>query len=130
VHVAATVKNRAGQWGLRLHQEDFEIFDNGVPAGSGDLRTPGRDQRRLSVALLVAMSAGWSTNQDLKFETDPPWRFVRHRCFLSADSQDQVALYAFETRGDAGATRLHPQHRVARSQWLAPDARRRRNFSL
>ncbi|MGA3259658.1 MAG: VWA domain-containing protein [Bryobacteraceae bacterium] len=80
VHVAATVKNRAGQLVGSLHQEDFEIFDNGV---------------RQEVAIFERQA-------DQKFETDSAVRFVR--TLLSfRNSQDQVALYAF----DDSVTQVH-----------------------
>ena len=123
VHVVATVKNRAGQLVGSLHKEDFDIYDNGVRQEVAVFER--QTDQPLSVALLVDVSG--STNQDLKFETDSAVRFVR--ALLSfRNSQDQVALYAFDDAGDAGA-QLHPQHRVARSH-AAPDARLGRNFSL
>jgi Ca-activated chloride channel family protein len=91
VHVAATVKNRAGQLVGSLHKEDFEIFDNGVRQEVAIFER--QTEQPLSVALLVDVSG--STNQDLKFETDSAVRFVR--ALLSFhNSQDQVALYAFD----------------------------------
>jgi len=98
VHVAATVKNRAGQLVGSLHQEDFEIFDNGVRQEVAIFERQA--DQPLSVALLVDVSG--STNQDLKFETDSAVRFVR--TLLSfRNSQDQVALYAF----DDSVTQVH-----------------------
>jgi len=98
VHVAATVKNRAGQLVGSLHQEDFEIFDNGVRQEVAVFER--QTDQPLSVALLVDVSG--STNQDLKFETDSAVRFVRSLLSFH-NSQDQVALYAF----DDAVTQVH-----------------------
>jgi Ca-activated chloride channel family protein len=89
VHVAATVKNRAGQLVGSLHQEDFEIFDNGVRQEVAIFERQA--DQPLSVALLVDVSG--STNQDLKLRTLLSFR----------NSQDQVALYAF----DDSVTQVH-----------------------
>lgn len=90
VRIIASVKNNAGQLVGTLHQEDFQIYDNGVRQ---DVAVFSRQtEQPLSIALMIDTSG--STAKELKYEGDSAARFL-HALLAEGNPEDAVALYSF-----------------------------------
>jgi len=90
VHVAATVKNQAGDPVGTLSKEDFELYDNGAKQEIAFLQHT--TDLPLSIALLIDTSG--STSKELKYELDCASRFL-HALLLDGNPEDTVGLYDF-----------------------------------
>ncbi len=90
VHVTATVKNKDGNLVGTLHQEDFEIYDNGARQQVAVFQR--QTEQPLSIALILDTSG--STGKEMRYETTAAGGFLR-ALLAEGNPRDAVALYCF-----------------------------------
>ena len=91
VRVSAIVEDAHGRPVLGLSSRDFELFDGGVARPIVEF---GSDRSAITLAILVDSSGSMVTSQNGEFAREA----VRHVLSWVAAGEDEVALYAFDTR--------------------------------
>lgn len=91
VSVSAVVRKHNGEWVAGLTENEFEVLDNGLPRHISAFEATNHG---VSIALLVDFSG----SMDIASKLAPVHDAVEQIVAWLAPAEDQVALYAFDTK--------------------------------